>query len=170
MSTETQEPQEMGTKPAPEHGWLKQMVGEWVVESEMSMGPGTDPVTGTGRETVTNPGGLWAHAHGKATMPNGEPMEYWCAIGYDVTFHEYRGCWYSDVSSHLWKYVGTLSEDGKTLTLECEGPHMEKDNATAMYRDVHHIVDADTRTLTAFGQNEETGEWTQFMTSTYRRV
>lgn len=170
MSTEAQEAQEMGSRPVAEHEWLKQLVGEWTVESETVMEPGAEPVKGTGRETVTNPGGLWAHAHGTGTMPNGGKMEYWTAIGYDLTFHEYRAVWYADVSSHLWKQTGTLSPDGKTLTLDCEGPHMEKDHATAMYRDVHTVVDADTRTLKSYGQDEATGEWREFMTATYRRV
>jgi hypothetical protein len=160
----------MGTKPVAEHAWLQQLVGEWTVESVMHMGPDSEPVTGRGRETVTSLGGLWAHTHGTGTMPNGEEMQYFSALGYDVTFHEYRGCWFADVSSHLWRQVGTLSADGKVMTLDCEGPHMEKDRATALYRDVITIVDHDHRTLESFGQDEETGEWVRFMKADIRRV
>jgi hypothetical protein len=40
MSTAVAEPVEMGTKPVHEHEWLQNLVGEWRVETEMSMGPG----------------------------------------------------------------------------------------------------------------------------------
>lgn len=159
----------MGTKPIAEHEWLHQLVGDWAVSSEMHMGPDEPPVTSTGTEKVTMLGGLWAYVEGEGTMPNGEVMQYKSAIGYDLTFKEYRGCWFASVSSHLWKYQGSLSSDGKTLTLNCEGPHMQKDNATANYRDVIEIVNDSTRTLTSFGQDDD-GNWHQFMRSTMTRA
>ena len=74
MSTEQQEQEMMGTKPVAAHEWLKQLVGEWKVESVMNMGPDTPSMTSTGTESVTNLGGLWSHAHGKGAMPNGDSM------------------------------------------------------------------------------------------------
>lgn len=156
-----------GTKPVVQHEWLQNLVGEWDVTSEMSMPDGSS-MTSTGTESVTSLGGLWAHCHGKGEMPNGEMMEYFSAIGYDVSFNEYRGCWYASVSSHLWKQTGVMSADGKTLTLNCTGPHMEKDGETAEYRDVHQLVDANTRTMTSMGQDEN-GEWCSFMVTTMKR-
>lgn len=168
MSNETQEPMEMGTKPVEQHDWLKNLLGDWRVESEMTM-PTGETCTGTGRETVTSLGGLWAISRGTATMPDGSPMEYHSALGYDVSFNEYRGCWYASVSSHLWKQVGVLSPDGKTMTLTCEGPHMEKDGETALYRDVIEIHDTDHRTMTSYGQ-DDAGEWHAFMKARYTRL
>ena len=72
-------------------------------------------------------------------------------------------------SSHLWKYVGSLSADGKTMTLSCDGPSMVEDGETVPYRDVIKLVDANTRTLTSYGQDEQ-GEWQEFMKATYTRV
>ncbi|MBA3726682.1 MAG: DUF1579 family protein [Armatimonadetes bacterium] len=60
-------------------------------------------------------------------------MHSYSALGYDVSFKEYRGCWFADMSSHLWKQVGKLSDDGKTMTLTCDGPHMTKDGETALW-------------------------------------
>ncbi len=176
MSTQTMEQQaaqeiaEMGTKPVPEHQWLQKLVGEWRVETTMTMGPGQPEQESKGSESVKSIGGLWAFAEGKAQMPDGMPMTYYSTLGYDVSFKEYRGCWFADMSSHLWKQVGTLSADGRTMTLDCVGPHMTKDGETANYRDVIEVLDADHRTMTSYGQDEESGEWHQFMKAHYTRV
>jgi hypothetical protein len=170
MSTQTQEPMEMGTKPVPEHEWLQKLVGEWRVETEMSMGPDQPKMHATGTESVRTIGGLWAFAEGKASMPDGTSMEHYATLGYDVSFKEYRGCWFASMSSHLWKQTGTLSADGKVMTLSCVGPSFTKDGETANYRDVIELIDDNRRTLTSYGQDEETGDWTQFMKATYTRI
>jgi len=162
--------EEMGpTKPVAEHEWLSRLVGEWTTEGEAVMGADGATVKMTGREKVVSLGGLWSFGEGESSMPDGGSMQYKVALGYDVSFKEYRGCWFASASSHLWKYTGTLSADGKTMTLECEGPSMTKDGETANYRDVIEIIDADHRTLTSSGQGED-GQWTQFMKVAYTRV
>lgn len=174
MSTATLEAPEaetamMGTRPVHEHQWLQHLVGEWRTESEMAMGPDQPRQKSEGRESVKSVGGLWAFAEGKVVMPDGTSMSYYTTLGYDVSFKEYRGCWFASMSSHLWKYVGELSTDGKTMTLNCVGPNMTKDGETANYRDVIEIIDADHRTLTSSGQ-DDAGEWHQFMKVNYTRV
>jgi hypothetical protein len=169
MSTETLEPVEMGTKPLPEHQWLQNLVGEWRVESEMNMGPGQPVQNAEGAQSVKSVGGLWAFGEGRATMPNSAPMIYYFALGYDVSYKEYRGCRFASMSSHLWKYVGELSADGKVMTLNCVGPNMFKDGETANYRDVIEIIDENHRTLTSYGQDDN-GEWLLFMRASYTRV
>lgn len=168
MSETTQSEVEMGgTKPLPEHQWLQQLVGEWTVESEMMM-PDGSTATASGTETNRSLGGLWAYGEGKSTTPGGD-MEYRTGLGYDVTFKGYRGFWLASMSSHLWKYEGELSEDGKKMTLNCVGPDMMKDEGTANYRDVIEILDDTHRTLTSFAEGEN-GEWIQFMKATYTKV
>ncbi|MBV6457864.1 MAG: hypothetical protein HONBIEJF_00984 [Fimbriimonadaceae bacterium] len=167
MSTETQE-MPMGTKPVSEHGWLKKLVGDWRTESEMMM-PSGETQRATGTESVKSLGGLWAFGEGTGQMPDGSTMEYRTGLGYDVSFNEYRGFWLASMSSHLWKYVGELSADGRTMTLNCEGPHMEKDGETANYRDVIEIIDDNHRTLTSYGQDDD-GNWQQFMKAHYTRM
>ncbi len=159
---------EMSTKPVHEHDWLNKLVGEWRVETEFNMPDGTT-AKASGSETVQNLGGLWALGEGKGQMPDGSEIDYRVGLGYDVSFKEYRGFWLASVSSHLWKYVGELSADGKKMTLNCVGPHMEKDGETANYRDVIEIIDDNHRTLSSFGEDEN-GNWTQFMKATYTRV
>jgi len=169
MSAETQEPVEMGTKPIKEHEWLQQLVGEWRTETKMTMGPDQPEMTSRGTESVKSLGGLWAYTEGQGQMPDGASINYYSALGYDVSFKEYRGCWFASVSSHLWKQVGTLSGDGKTMTLNCAGPNMTKDGETANYRDVIELIDENHRTMTSYGEDEK-GEWQQFMKTTYTRV
>src|SRR5687768_2701195 len=101
MSNVEQEEMPGPTKPSQEHEWLQNLVGEWRVETEMMMPDGSKE-TSTGSETVRSLGGLWAIGEGKSTMPGGDVMEMHNALGYDVSFKEYRGCWYASVSSHLW--------------------------------------------------------------------
>ncbi|MBN9500823.1 MAG: DUF1579 domain-containing protein [Armatimonadetes bacterium] len=169
MSTETQEPVEMGTKPGAEHEWLQRLVGEWRTEAEMTMGPDSPPMKATGTESVKSMGGLWAAGEGTSTMPDGSVMEYRSALGYDVSFKEYRGCWYASMSSHLWKRTGTLSADGNTMTLDCVGPNMEIDGETANYRDVIQVVDQDHLILTSSGEDQN-GQYIPYMTVHYYRT
>lgn len=167
MSTEPQD-ESMGTKPTADHAWLEQLLGEWKVESEFTMPDGSKMKT-EGIEKVKSVGGLWAFAELKDEMPGGEPATMYTTLGYDVSFKHYRGCWFGSMSSHLWVQVGHLSEDGKTLTLECEGPDMMEDGKTALYRNIIEIQDADHRTQIAMGPDEK-GEWQQYMITTYTRI
>jgi hypothetical protein len=168
MSTETQEQMEMGTKPVAEHEWLKNFVGEWRTESDMTMPDGSQG-TGKGTERHTMLGGLWVVGEGIGEMPDGDTMQYRTGLGYDVSFKGYRGFWIADVSSHLWKYEGELSADGKVMTLDCEGPDMVVDGRTANYRDVHTLIDKDHRKMESFAQDEK-GDWHQFMTVSFTRT
>src|SRR5579864_3290251 len=92
MSTQTKEQtqtEEMGTKPLKEHEWLKQLVGEWKAESEMNM-PDGSKTTAKGTDSVKSLGGLFSFHHAQLTMADGGKIEVYAALGYDVTFKEYR--------------------------------------------------------------------------------
>ena len=169
MSTDTQDPMDMATDPVKEHEWLQNLVGEWRIESEMMMEPGAPKIKSQGTASVKSLGGLWAFSENKDTMPGGTEMTSYFALGYDISFKEYRGCWIMSASSHLWKYAGELSADKKTMTLNCEGPSMIKDGETALYRDVIELIDENHRTLTSYAQDEK-GEWQEFMKADYFRI
>ena len=168
MADEKQDFAEMVTKPVKEHEWLKNLLGEWKVESEMDM-PDGSTIKSQGTASVTSLGGLWAFSENTDTMPDGTKLAAYFALGYDLTFKEYRGCLVMSASSHLWKYTGELSDDGKTMTLNCEGPNMAKDGETALYRNMIELIDDDHRTHTSFGQDEK-GEWQEFAKAHYTRV
>lgn len=96
------------------------------------------------------------------------PWAIW-GIGYDVSAKGYRSFWIMSMSSHLWKGVGTLSEDGNTMTIDCVGPSMGDEDGTANYRDVIEIIDENHRTLTSFGESPD-GSFMEFMKVHYYRV
>lgn len=168
MSTETSGMEEIGTKPIKEHEWLQNLVGEWRVESEMVMEPGGPKLNTKGTASIKSLGGLWAFSELKDVQPDGSESLSYFALGYDVTFKEYRGCWLGSFSSHLWKYTGSLSADEKIMTLDCEGPSMT-DDGTAPYRDVIELVDENHHVKTSYAQGEN-GEWEEFSTAHYYRA
>lgn len=171
MSTQEnnlEEPQP--TQALPEHAWLHNFVGEWTTESAITMGPDTPPQVLKGVEKAEMFGDLWVCAEGSGEAPGDHGTHlYKMGLGYDVSFKEYRGYFIASMSSHHWKYVGELSEDGRTMTLTCEGPDMVVDGQTALYKDIHHLVDANTRTMTSEFQDSE-GNWVQFQVVTYKKV
>ncbi len=166
---ETEQQENMGTKAGAEHAWLQKLVGTWTTETEMHMGPDQPAQKSTGKETVISLDGLWAFGEGDGQMPDGSPWAYKLGLGYDVSFKEYRGFWIMSMSSHLWKYTGTLSDDGRTMTLDCVGPDMVNDGQTANYRDIIEIIDDNRRTYTGYGEQAD-GSWMLFMKTMYTRV
>ncbi|HLO97020.1 MAG TPA: DUF1579 family protein, partial [Fimbriimonas sp.] len=133
--------------------------------------PSQEPQKATGTETVISLGGLWAYTDGVSEFADGSSMIYKSGLGFDVSFKEYRGFWVASMSSHLWSYVGELSDDGKVMTLSCVGPDMmSEDGGTANYQDVHEIHSADHRSMTSYGQDKASGEWVKFVRADYYRV
>ena len=168
MSTETPPADQSGTKPHPAHEWIQQLVGDWATTCEMTMPDGSKTLS-KGRERVVSLGGLWAVGEGTVPMPDGETMDYRTGMGYDVSFKGYRGFWVMSMSSHLWKYEGTLSADGKVMTMNCTGPDMVHDGQTAAHRDIHTIVDANHRKVDAYFPGEN-GKWELVMSWEYTRA
>ncbi len=157
------------TSALPEHAWLKNLVGEWTTKGEFVMGPDMPVGHSEGKESVAMFGELWVLGEGESSMGDGHTMKTKMGLGYDVSFKEYRSFWVVTDSSHLWKSAGVLSEDGKVMTLTCEGPDMVEEGKTALYRDVIEIVNGNQRTHTSFGPGPD-GDWVQFMKVVYTRV
>jgi hypothetical protein len=167
--TSTTDIAEQGTKPLPEHAWLDRLVGNWRSEMTYRMTPDGPENLAEGTETVRNFGGLWATGESVTTMSADVTMGSIWGIGYDVSAKGYRSFWIMSMSSHLWKGIGTLSDDGNTMTIDCVGPSMGDDDGTANYRDVIEIIDENHRTLTSFGEAPD-GSFTEFMKVHYYRV
>src|SRR5438477_3384019 len=76
--------QEQPKPPSPqkEHEWLKQLEGEWIMESEAVMGPGQPPVKCKGQEVVRSLGGFWTIGEIKSDFM-GTPVNGIMTIGYD---------------------------------------------------------------------------------------
>ena len=168
MSDQIETNNNVGTKPGSEHQLLQKFVGDWSTTCDMIMPDGSTS-RADGKESISLLGKLWAVGEGSCLMPDGDSMEYRSGFGYDVSFKGYRGFWVMSMSSHLWKYDGELSADGKVLTMKCVGPDMVVDGKTAKYVDVHTFVDDNNRTLHAYGESED-GKLDLFMTWTYTRA
>jgi hypothetical protein len=149
------------------HEWLKQLVGEWVTESEAVMGPGQAPVKGNGSEVVRSLGGFWTVGEMKSEMM-GTPVTGVQTLGYDPETKRYLGTWVCSADRHLWKYEGTIDPSGRVLTLNTEGPNMAAPGKTAKWKDVIEIKDKDHRVLRSYMQGDD-GKWVQFMTMNARR-
>jgi hypothetical protein len=158
----------MKVEPTREHQWLQKFVGDWTYEMEAAMEPDKPPVKMTGSESIRALGDIWVQGSGSSPMPDGTQAETQITLGYDPTKKRFVGTWLGTMMAHLWIYDGELSADGRTLTLNSEGPSMTEANKRANYRDVFEFKNDDLRTLTAHVQGDG-GEWTQFMTMDYHR-
>ena len=158
----------MKTEVLKEHEWLQKLVGRWTSEAEMAMGPGKPSEKSRGSETVRSLGGLWVLAEGEGEMPGGGNATMLMTLGYDPKRKRYVGTWVGSMMTHMWIYDGSLDTARKVLTLESDGPSFAGEGKMAKYRDVIELESDDLRTLTShvLGDN---GEWSRFMTATYRR-
>jgi uncharacterized protein YndB with AHSA1/START domain len=154
--------------PAPEHGWLYRLLGEWRFETECSMGPDQPPMHATGTERVRSLGGYWVIGESEGEMPGGGPARWIISMGYDPMAKRFRGSFVGSMMAHMFVYDGKLEADGRTLTLDTEGPAMSG-QGMARYRDVVELRSEDERVLTSQVQGED-GGWTTFMTSVSRRI
>jgi hypothetical protein len=157
----------MPAKPGAQHEWLQQLVGQWSVTCEASMGPGTEPMMIESTETVRSIGGLWIQGEGSAVF-DGKPFTSILTLGYDPRQKAFVGTWIDTMQTHLWTYRGSLDDAKKVLTLEAEGPAFDDPNKNSKYRDVIEVVGKDHRRLSSSVQGED-GQWTTFMRADYHR-
>ncbi len=158
----------MQAEPQGEHRWLQNLVGEWAYETEAQMEPGKPLEKFTGTEIVRSLGGLWILAEGQGEMPGGGAATMMLTLGYDPQRKRYVGTWVGSMMTHLWVYDGVMDADGKTLTLDTEGPDMFVEGKMAKYRDVYEFKSDDHRILTSHVLGAD-GNWLKFMTANYRR-
>ena len=152
-------------KPSENHLWLQQLIGEWDMEGEASMGPDTDSVKSTGSEKVRALGDLWILGEGEGDM--GGPAQMLLTLGYDIKKGKFVGSWIGSMMSGIWVYEGELDSERKVLTLSTEGPAMSGEGR-APYRDIITLVDSDHRLLESKTQ-DASGAWNKFMSVTYTR-
>lgn len=158
----------MQSEPQKEHQWLKQLVGEWTYESDCMMGPDQPPAKATGTQSTRMLGDLWLVGEGQGEMPGCGPATTLLTIGYDPQKGRYVGSWVGSMMNLLWTYDGFLDESGKVLTLEAEGPSFAGDGTMAKYRDVITLKGDDAYQFSGHVLGEDSN-WTEFMTSQYRR-
>ena len=168
----------MKVEPQKQHEWLNKLVGEWTVESECSMGPDKPAEKFAGTESVRSLGGLWVICEGGGEMPGGGKATTVMTLGFDPQKQKYVGTFIGSMMTYLWVYEGEVDAAGKKLTLDTLGPDFSGDGGCsaegdapfklAKYKDAIEFVSDDHRVLTSHMLGAD-GQWTQFVTSHYRR-
>ena len=168
LAVGTPAPQDMAQAagPTPQHEWLLQLVGEWVVRSEASMEPGAEPESMDSTQSVRAIGKLWIQMEGHA-MVGETPLTTLLTLGYDPDQEAFVGTWIDSMQTHLWTYRGRLDEERRTLTLETEGPGFGDPQMTSRYRDRIERTGPDSWVLTSSVELED-GTWTEFLRSEAR--
>ncbi|MGE3166535.1 MAG: DUF1579 domain-containing protein [Planctomycetota bacterium] len=158
-------------KPAPaapaERLWLEQLVGEWTVVSEASMGPDTEPMRAEGSETVRKLGDQWFIAEGRGAWA-GTVVHWVLTLGYDPNEKRIVGTWIDSSQPKLWSYVGEFDDAQRVLTLNTKGPSFGDPTKIVAYRETLEVKSKDHRTFVSSIQGED-GQWTSFMRVDYRR-
>ena len=171
MGTETTTQESpMEERPSKEHEWLKKLVGEWTFESKEMAGEGQDVFLGS--ESVRSLGDLWIVSEGRGNSPATESHRTLMTLGFDARRGRFAGNFVASMMTHHWVYDGALSDDGKSLLLDCEGPSMldgAPPGRMVKYQDIIEWVDDDHRLLLGQIQGDD-GQWQQFMRSDYYRV
>lgn len=157
------------SKPREEHRFLEKLVGDWVVTSSTGHeNYDPDDPAKVWTETVRSLGGLWFVAEGRGAMPDGSPGQMVMTLGHDARLGHYVGSWIGSMMDKLWVYKGWIEPDGKTLTLEAEGPSFDDPQRTDVYHDVITFIDDDRRTFSGSVRLPD-GTFKTFMTSEMRR-
>ena len=156
-------------KPQKEHEFLKRIVGDWVMTSSSGHEnyDASDP-SQQFTESVRSVGGLWIIGNGTGKMPDGTDMTAVITVGFDPAKGNFVGTWVGSMMTNLWVYKGWLEEDGKTLTLEAEGPAFDGSGGTATYHDVLVLHDDNHRSFSGSVRQPD-GTFKTFMTSEFRR-
>jgi hypothetical protein len=154
-------------KPQKEHQWLAQLAGDWEADIEAQMGPGQPPMKAKATQSSTMLGDRWLVATSEGEMM-GQPMTSVLTIGYDPAKKSYVGTFYCSCGNELWTYTGQVSDDGKKLVLDTEGPNMMTPGTTSKYQETIEIKDKDHYVFTSSIEGPD-GKMTKFMTADYTR-
>lgn len=154
-------------KPQKEHQWLAQLAGDWDAAISCSMGPGTPPMEAKATQSSKLIGDRWLVATSEGEMM-GQPMKSILTIGYDPAKKAYVGTFLSSCGNELWTYTGKVSEDGKQLILDTEGPNMSTPGKTSKYKEAITIVSPDHYEFTSAIEGDD-GKFVKFMAADYTR-
>ena len=107
-------------RPGPEHKWLGKRAGSWEITSRFRMTPEAPWVESKGTETCEMVcGGFWQSSVQKGTFMN-MPFEGRMWLGYDQIKKKFVGSWIDNYGSWMSIMEGSLSKDGKVLTLHSD--------------------------------------------------
>lgn len=152
-------------QPTKEHEWLQKFVGAWETDIEVYMEPGKPPMKSKGSHRDRMVGGLWLISEGGN---NAIPYQFVLTLGYDSKLGKYVGTWIDTMTSHIWKYQGTVNAAGNILTLETEGPSPMSPDKVSKFREVTEFKSKDHRYFTSSMLGAD-GKWSTVLTVSSRR-
>ena len=159
----------MPATPAPEHKWLKNLLGTWEYESVCPAGPDSPELRATGTDTARMLGDFWIISENTGTMPGGAgTMTAILTLGYDPARGAFVGSWVCSSMTQQFTYEGELDESARTLYLNTTGPDFTDPSKTARYRDIFELV-SDTERVFRSEVLTDDG-WVEMMRSTQRRT
>lgn len=103
------------SKNGPQHEGFQRFVGKWNTKSKMYMGEQVMESTGSTEYELVLGGKFLMQKYNGAMM--GQPMQGIGFTGYDNFRKMYVGTWYDSMSTTIYSMSGSMSQDGKTLTM-----------------------------------------------------
>lgn len=158
----------MNNEPQAEHRWLHQLVGEWEGEGEAYGAPGEAPFAWKTIQSVRKIGELWIQCEARNETPKGAPDIMQITLGYDPAQGRYVGVFAGSMMSKLWIYEGRVEDDGRTLTLDTEGPDFAS-GQTRKFQDIVELIGDDRHELRSRKLGDD-GQWQPVMRVRYRRI
>ncbi len=143
--------------PGEPHKLLAKLEGSWTTRSRSWAEPGTPPRESTGtveRKLILD--GHYLQEEYRGDMM-GIPFTGISLMGYNNHTKMYESTWCDSMSTGIFKFEGTASRDGKTITQECRFDDPVR--GPAVWRTVTRIKDDNTMEfemfLTPRGKKEE---------------
>ncbi len=131
----------VGTPGAP-HEMLAGLAGKWTTKTKAWMDSDQPPMEGTGTcEQKMLLGGRYLQQEYTGEM-TGSPFTGINVIGYDNHTKKYVSTWIDSMSTGIYYFEGTASEDGKTITQESR--YNDPARGPTVWRSVTRIVDDNT--------------------------
>jgi Protein of unknown function (DUF1579) len=155
-------------EPTSEHQFLLQLVGDWSIESECTMGPDQPPSKSTATQSTRAIGSLWTLGEMVMRGPGEDSMLSLITLGFDPARGKFVGSFVASCMTYHWIYEGSLDASRRILTLDAEGPSFTGDGSTAKYHDIIEVVEQDTYLFSSEYQSTD-GQWIKFMNGTHTR-
>ena len=155
--------------PGEMHKELAKHVGTWEGKNTMWMMPDSPPMTSEAKSTVTSiMDGRYLKIDMDGDMPGMGPYKGFGLMGYDNVAGKFVATWIDNHSTTIMNGTGSMSKDGKSLTIEytytC--PITKK---PAVMREVETLTGPNTKVFEMFGAEPKSGkeykmmriEWTK---------
>lgn len=156
--------------PGTQHQMMANSVGTWNINMTLWVYPGAEPMTSTG--TLVNEmlfGGRYLQ--GKVTSTgerNGASFEGMFITAYDNATQTYENMWIDNGSTGIHSTSGTMSADGKTLTMTGTSTDLMTGKPNTV-REVITFNNANSTTWEFYKTLDETGKEFKMMQIEYTR-